>query len=328
MPLGEVLKLLRQAGLPGLRQGPAPFAKSREAPSVSVPDGATYLTRTFSCEAGSRDYKVYVPSRAGTRKRPLIVMLHGCTQDPDDFAVGTGMNRLAEEHGFIVAYPRQPVMANQAACWNWFSIADQMRDAGEPSIIAGITRKIMAEFNVDAKRVYVAGLSAGGAMAANMSATYPELYAATGVHSGLPHGSATDVVSAFAAMRGRSNSTAPALKQTRRKGANDRVRTIVFHGASDQTVHPSNAELIFAEARAGLTHPAQVTQHDGSMGGRAYTRQVILDANGVPHAEHWAIEGLGHAWSGGSADGSYTDQHGPDASREMLRFFAGTPELR
>ena len=194
MPLGEVLKLLRQADLQSLRHAPALFAKPRKAPSVTVPDGATYLTRTFFCEAGSRDYKVYVPSRAGTRKRPLIVMLHGCTQDPDDFAVGTGMNRLAEEHGFIVAYPRQPVMANQAACWNWFSIADQMRDAGEPSIIAGITRTIIAEFNIDAKRVYVAGLSAGGAMAANMSATYPELYAATGVHSGLPHGSATDVV--------------------------------------------------------------------------------------------------------------------------------------
>jgi len=325
MPLGEVLKLLRQADLQSLRHAPALFAKPRKAPSVTVPDGATYLTRTFFCEAGSRDYKVYVPSRAGTRKRPLIVMLHGCTQDPDDFAVGTGMNRLAEEHGFIVAYPRQPVMANQAACWNWFSIADQMRDAGEPSIIAGITRTIIAEFNIDAKRVYVAGLSAGGAMAANMSATYPELYAATGVHSGLPHGSATDVVSAFAAMRGGSITAEPALEKTRRKRAVDRVRTIVFHGASDQTVHPSNAELIYAEARAGLTHPAQETQHDGSMGGRAYTRRVILDANGVPHAEHWAIEGLGHAWSGGSPEGSYTDQRGPDASREMLRFFAGTP---
>ena len=325
MPLGEVLKLLRQADLPSSRHGPAPFAKSRKAPSVPVPAGATYLTRTFSCEAGSRDYKVYVPSHAGTRKRPLIVMLHGCTQDPDDFAVGTGMNRLAEEYGFIVAYPRQPVMANQAACWNWFSITDQMRDAGEPSIIAGITRTIIAEFNIDAKRVYVAGLSAGGAMAANMSATYPELYAATGIHSGLAHGSATDVVSAFAAMRGGSGPAAPPLKKTRRKGANDRVRTIVFHGASDQTVHPSNAELIFAEAHAGLNHPAQVTQHDGSMGGRAYSRRVIVDANGVPHAEHWTIEGLRHAWSGGSPDGTYTDQHGPDASREMLRFFAGAP---
>jgi len=325
MPLGEVLKLLRRPDLPSFRHGPAPFAKPRGAPDVTVRDGATYLTRTFSCEAGSRDYKVYVPSHAGTHKRPLIVMLHGCGQDPDDFAVGTGMNRLAEEQGFIVAYPRQPAMANQSACWNWFSVADQMRDAGEPSIIAGITRTMIAEFDIDAKRVYVAGLSAGGAMAANMSAAYPELYAAAGVHSGLPHGSATDVVSAFAAMRGGSSTAESALKKTRRKGAIDPVRTIVFHGASDQTVHPSNAELIYAEVRAGLNHPAQETRHDGAMGGRSYTRRVILDANGVPHAEHWAIEGLGHAWSGGSPEGSYTDRLGPDASREMLRFFAGTP---
>ena len=324
-PLGEVLTLLRQANLPNFGHGPAPFAKSRKAPLAPVPQGAVYLTRTFTCEAGSRDYKVYVPSNAEGRTLPLVIMLHGCTQNPDDFAVGTGMNRLSEEHGFIVAYPRQPTHANQSACWNWFNIKDQMRDAGEPSIIAGITRTIMADFNIDAKRVYVAGLSAGGAMAAIMSVTYPELYAATGVHSGLAHGSATDVVSAFAAMRGGPGSAAPGARMRRRKRANDHVRTIVFHGMSDQTVHPSNAETILAEARAGLAHPLQETQHDGSMGGRAYTRRVIADANGVPHAEHWAIEGLGHAWSGGRPDGSYTDQHGPDASREMLRFFAGTP---
>jgi poly(hydroxyalkanoate) depolymerase family esterase len=320
-PLGEVLTLLRQANLPGFGHDPASFAKSRKAPPVPVPHGAAYLTRTFSCEAGSRDYKVYVPSHAEGRRLPLIIMLHGCTQNPDDFAAGTGMNRLSEEHGFIVAYPRQPMHANQSACWNWFNIKDQMRDAGEPSIIAGITRNIMAEFNVDATRVYVAGLSAGGAMAAIMSATYPELYAATGIHSGLAHGSATDVVSAFAAMRSGPSSAVSAARKTRRKGANERVRTIVFHGGSDQTVHPSNAETILAEARAGLAHPIQETQHDGSIGGRAYTRRVIADVNGVPHVEHWAIEGLGHAWSGGSPDGSYTDQNGPDASREMLRFF-------
>jgi poly(hydroxyalkanoate) depolymerase family esterase len=315
-PLGEVLTLLRQANLPGFGHDPASFAKL--SPPVPVPHGAAYLSRAFSCEAGSRDYKVYVPSHAEGRTLPLIIMLHGCTQNPDDFAVGTGMN---EEHGFIVAYPRQPMHANQSACWNWFNIKDQMRDAGEPSIIAGITRDIMAEFNVDATRVYVAGLSAGGAMAAIMSATYPELYAATGIHSGLAHGSATDVVSAFAAMRSGPSSAVSAPRKTRHKGANGSVRTIVFHGGSDQTVHPSNAETILAEARAALTHRTQETQHDGSIGGRAYTRRVIADANGVPHVEHWAIEGLGHAWSGGSPDGSYTDQNGPDASREMLRFF-------
>ena len=318
-PLGEVLKLLRQADLPSFGLNSAPFAKPRKAPPV--PDGAAYLTRTFTCEAGSRDYTVYVPSHSDGRKRPLIIMLHGCTQNPNDFAVGTGMNRLAEEHGFIVAYPGQPMTANQSGCWNWFNLTDQMRDVGEPRIIAGITRIIMAEFDVDAERVYVAGLSAGGAMAAIMSATYPDLYAATGIHSGLAYGSATDVASAFAAMRGTSGPAAPAQTKSHLNSANGRSRTIVFHGASDQRVHPSNAERILAEARAGLTDPAQETQHDGSARGRTYIRTVITDASGVPHVEHWAIDGLGHAWSGGSPEGSHTDQHGPEASREMLRFF-------
>jgi poly(3-hydroxybutyrate) depolymerase len=158
----------------------------------------------------------------------------------------------------------------------------------------------MAELNIDAERVFVAGLSAGGAMAQIMSATYPELYAAIGIHSGLAYGSATDAASAFAAMSDASSPVAPPQRKRRLKKAKGRVRTIVFHGASDQKVHPSNAEMILAEA-------------------------VIVDASGVPQVEHWAIEGLGHAWSGGCPDGSHTDRHGPDASREMLRFFLETP---
>jgi poly(hydroxyalkanoate) depolymerase family esterase len=322
--LGEVLKLFRQGE--GLGFGPSmQLAKLRKAPHVPVPDGAAYLSRTFTSEAGSRDYKIYVPSDAAARTLSLIVMLHGCTQNPDDFAAGTGMNLLAEEHGFIVAYPRQSSNANQLACWNWFNLRDQKRDEGEPSIIAGITRTITAEFAIDPERVYVVGLSAGGAMAAIMSATYPEVYAAAGIHSGLPYGSATDLVSAFAAMRGASSTAelapTPGRKDNRIKGANGRVRTIVFHGASDNTVDPSNGETILADARAGLSGRAYESRRDGFAGGRAYTRVVITDASGVVHAEHWSVEGLGHAWSGGSPEGSYTDRRGPDASREMLRFF-------
>ena len=327
-PLGEVLDLLRQADRLGVGPHSAPLAKLRKTPPVPVPEGAAWLTRTFACEAGSRDYKVYVPSRGDGRVLPLVVMLHGCTQNPDDFAVGTGMNRLAEDLGFIVAYPRQPATANPSACWNWFNLADQRRDAGEPSIIAGITRATTAAFRIDAGRVYVAGLSAGGAMAAIMGAAYPELYAAMGIHSGLAYGSATDVASAFAAMRGGSSPiqlTPMQAPQTRRaNGANGRVRTIVFHGASDKTVDPSNAEAILAGARAGLSDSAHETQQDGIAGGRAYTRTVITDASGAPQAECWEIDGLGHAWSGGSPEGSYTDPRGPDASREMLRFFLAT----
>jgi poly(hydroxyalkanoate) depolymerase family esterase len=318
-PLGEIVNLLRQAELSGLRGGGAQWLRLRKAPAVAVPEGAAYLARSFACAAGSRDYKVYVPSGADARRLPLIVMLHGCAQNPDDFAVGTGMNRLAEERGFIVAYPGQPASANPSACWNWFDAAHQTRNEGEPAILAGVTRAVMAELAVDPAHVYVAGLSAGGAMAAILSATYPELYAAAGVHSGLPHGAAADLPSALKAMRG---SKTPPARGARL--ANGRVRTIVFHGANDKIVHPSNATAILAEARAGLANPAQESILAGATAGRTYTRTLVMDGRGVPHAEYWAIDGLGHAWSGGSPEGSFTDPRGPDASREMLRFFLET----
>jgi poly(hydroxyalkanoate) depolymerase family esterase len=246
-------------------------------------------------------------------------MLHGCTQNPDDFAVGTCMNRLAEERGFMVAYPEQSSVANRSACWNWFDLAHQARDEGEPAILAGVTRAVMAEFAVDPDRVYVAGLSAGGAMAAILSATYPELYAAAGVHSGLPHGAATDLASAFVAMRRAETPSA-----SRARGTKARVRTIVFHGVNDKVVHPSNATAIFADARAGLADRAEDSILDGAAAGRAYTRTLVRDGLGVLQVEYWAIKGLGHAWSGGSPEGSFTDAQGPNASREMLRFFLET----
>jgi poly(hydroxyalkanoate) depolymerase family esterase len=319
-PLADVLAHLQRVN--PLEPSGKPFRQ----PSISppVPDGASYVSKTFSCAAGSRDYKVYVPAAAHRGKRPLIVMLHGCTQNPDDFALGTGMNRLAEEHGFVAAYPGQAVAANHSACWNWFNHKDQIRGEGEPSIIAGITRAMIAQYDIDPGRVYVAGLSAGGAMALVMGASYPELYAAAGVHSGLPYGLATDLPSAFAAMRGQPISLGMRPKKSRPKPPHAGVRTIVFHGESDHTVNPSNAGLIVAEARAGLRNSAQETQR-GSSGGRAYTRTVIKDERGTVRLEYWAITGLAHAWSGGQPEGSYTDPHGPDASREMLRFFLDSP---
>jgi poly(hydroxyalkanoate) depolymerase family esterase len=321
--LAKAFEQLRDAEPISLDPEPEQSTPARKAPAE--PTRAAFLTRAFDSDAGSRDYKIYVPGYAGGGKRPLILMLHGCTQDPDDFALGTGMNLLAQEQRFIVAYPKQSKRANPSGCWNWFNAGDQLRDTGEPAIIAGMTQSIIAEFDIDPKRVYIAGLSAGGAMAAIMGATYPELYRSAGIHSGLAYRSATDMPSAFAAMRGHAGPAANTHRASHRHSAKGRVRTIVFHGDADPTVHPSNAETIVAAARAGLKGATQQTHHGRSAGGRAYARTVISDSSGAPHVEYWAIEGLGHAWSGGSLEGSYTDPKGPDASREMLRFFLESP---
>jgi poly(hydroxyalkanoate) depolymerase family esterase len=283
-------------------------------PAIDVPRGARYEERAYTGAGGSRSYRVYVPSSYDATPRPLVVMLHGCTQSPDDFARGTRMNELAEEQGFLVAYPAQSQAANVSKCWNWFNVADQQRDRGEPALIAGITREIAHEFAVDPRRVYVAGLSAGGAMAAIMGATYPDLYAAVGVHSGLAPGAANDVPSAFAAMR---NGGAPsAASATLARG----VPTIVFHGDADATVHPLNAEHVAARARGAAREQAH-TSAGTSAGGIAYTRTIDADADGRPLLEQWVLHGAGHAWSGGSTSGSFVEPRGPDASRAMLRFF-------
>lgn len=266
--------------------------------------GGRFITRTYRNHAGSRRYKTYIPAVYDGQALPLVVMLHGCKQTPDDFAAGTRMNALAEERGFLVVYPAQSAMANVSRCWNWFKAAHQQRDEGEPSVIAGITRKVIARYNVDARRVHVIGLSAGGAMASIMARMYPELYVSAGIHSGLPYASASDAYTALAAMRGRAVSAPVPL-----------VPTIVFHGDRDTTVHPSNGEKVIATAQL---QPDAVEK--GETGGRAYTRTTHRSETG-PAMEHWLVHGAGHAWSGGSTAGSYADPQGPDAAREMLRFF-------
>jgi poly(hydroxyalkanoate) depolymerase family esterase len=275
-----------------------PFRRSNNAPG-------RFVKRSYTNGAGTRAYETYLPAGYRGQSLPLIVMLHGCKQTPEDFAAGTRMNQLADELGFVVVYPAQARTANFSRCWNWFAAQNQQRDAGEPSLIAGITRQLIARYNLDAARVYVAGLSAGGAMAAVMGATYPELYAAVGVHSGLPYASARDTVSALAAMRGGRRQAAPLPA----------VPTIVFHGDRDTTVHPRNGQYGVA--------PAGLHTETGEAGGRAYTRTVH---RGRPSLEHWLVHGAGHAWSGGSARASYTDPRGPDATREMLRFFAASSQ--
>src|SRR5215217_149676 len=298
-----------------------PGMKAGNLTSVNVPEGASFVERTYTNGAGTRSYKLYIPSGYTGQAVPLIVMLHGCTQDPDDFATGTRMNELAEEHTFLVAYPAQAGNANMQKCWNWFQAADQQRGRGEPSIIAGITSQVVDEYEVAEGRVYVAGMSAGGAMAAIMGATYPDLYAAVGIHSGLAPGSAHDLSSAFTAMR--QGGPVVAHKGVLSEGSQEVLPTIIFHGDGDTTVHPRNGDRLLAHlARDGNGSSPRVRTRQGRVpGGYEYTRFTYRDAEGRDLVERWSVHGLGHAWSRGCYPGSYTDPRGPDASAEMVRFF-------
>jgi len=290
---------------------------------VDRPSGQ-FVSGLYANQAGSRPYKLYISARYAGQPLPLVVMLHGCTQTPDDFANGTRMNELADERQCFVLYPEQTHAANHSRCWNWFKRGDQRRDQGEPAILAGMTREIMLRYRIDPTRVYVAGLSAGGAMAAVMGTAYPELYAAVGIHSGLACASAHDLPSAFAAMRG-----ATAAKSGRTRDSTTTavaIPTIVFHGDRDKTVHPRNGEQVVSQSvqQNGASRVDASAEHGAVPGGHTYTRTIHRDSTGRVVVEHWLVHGGGHAWFGGSSRGSYTDPKGPDAAREMIRFFYQT----
>jgi poly(hydroxyalkanoate) depolymerase family esterase len=296
-PLSEVL-----AGLAHRPPGLDPMPQGR-APVVEVPEGALFERRRHEGPHGARDYRLYRPSGRDAPLRGVILMLHGCTQTPEDFAVGTRMNAVAEANGLLVVYPEQTRGHNATLCWNWFRPADQGRAGGEAALLADLAGVVAAEHALPPGRVFAAGLSAGGAMAAILAQTHPEVIAAAGVHSGLPPGSAQDIVSAFSAMRGDPAPGAQAL----------RAPAIVFHGSADATVAPVNA--------GRLAGPLEET---GRRKGEATHRRFDVlegrNADGHP-VEVWRIEGAGHTWSGGHASGSHTDPGGPDASAEMVRFF-------
>ncbi len=323
---------LARAGLLGAGGAPAPAPVAREGgtplalppiePRREIADApqGRFLSRSFAGPAGTLPYKLYIPASYDADTSisvPLLVMLHGCTQSPDDFAAGTRMNALADEHGFLVVYPAQSANANGSKCWNWFRPQDQARGSGEPALIADMTAQVSAEHRVDPARIYVAGLSAGAAMAVVLGRTYPDVFAAVGAHSGLPYRAAHDMGSAFAAMRGG----AAGVTDTQAHAAATGIPTIVFHGDRDHTVAAANGDAIVAH-QTSVGGAAASTQHSGVVhGGRRYVRTTYADASGRTKVEDWRVHGGGHAWMGGSATGTYTDPQGPDASAEMVRFF-------
>jgi poly(hydroxyalkanoate) depolymerase family esterase len=292
-------------------------------PPVPVRGAGEFTWGQFQSDAGSLQYKLFVPGSYDGTPMPLVVMLHGCGQDAHDFALGTGMNELAEEYGCLVLYPEQSRGANWHGCWNWFDKANHERGQGEPAMIAGVTQKIIADYAVDRTRVCIAGLSAGGAMAVILGRTYPDLFTAVGCHSGLAHGSATDSFGAMHAMRHGAD-VCPLMDDD---PAID-VPIIVFHGDMDDTVHLSNGmgvvrQSIEASSARITEDDAEVFSEDAGTASRAFTRSVHRGEAGEVLAEHWTVHGAGHAWSGGNQRGTYTDASGPDASKEMLRFFIG-----
>jgi len=294
-----------------------PRPMPREAPPDGghPPEGRT-VAGVSGLASGVRPYLLFVPPQYQGQALPLVVMLHGCKQDPADFAAGTGMNDEARRQGFFVLYPAQLQRANPARCWNWFKHNHQVRGRGEPASIAGLVGEVAQRYAIDADRVYVAGLSAGGAMAAIVGQAYPERFAAVGVHSGLPVGAAHDVSGAFAAM----SHGAPAV------ALGPAPPTIVFHGDRDATVHPLNGEQVFRAAVGSADGGgAPEVERRNAPDGRPVTHSTQRHADGRPRAEHWLVHGAGHAWSGGQAAGSYTDVQGPSATREMLRFFFDNP---
>ncbi len=310
--LGIVLKQLKflQALQPS-----APLAKPAGKAPV-IPEGASFLSATHRSATGSRDYRIYLPASRAQRPVGLIVMLHGCNQTPDDFANGTHMNALAEKHGLAVVYPAQTTRHNAAACWNWFKPAHQARGKGEPALLAALARKVMRDFDLGRDAVFVAGLSAGGAMASILADVYPDIFSAAGIHSGLSRGAAGDVLSALSVMRNGGAALPPPLSGHAKVQP---ARRIVFHGDNDSTVHPANATAIVATALGPTATAAKMTRR--TVRGRSYSRSDFAGPDGAAQLELWIIEGGGHAWSGGRAAGSYTDRSGPDASAQMVRFF-------
>ena len=316
-------------------------------PAVAKEKTGTFERASYSNEFGTRQYMVYLPSKL-KKDAPVVVYLHGCTQTADDAAVGTRFNLLAEEQGFIAVYPEQDAAANGTLCWNWFLPEHQERDAGEPSIIAGITSTVVETYGADPARVFVSGASAGGAMSSIMGATYPDLFAAIGILAAPAYKGDVTGNLAYRAMGDSARS----------------VPTIVFQGTADSlVVYPAGRTA--ADQWVGTNDLADDGSANGSISrtpeieNRGFdqtpdpasgndclappnsfpcaggvvgfqseyptTIEQYRDAEGVSVVELWSIHGLGHAYPGGDVNGSFTDPIGPDATRVSFDFFMSHP---
>jgi poly(hydroxyalkanoate) depolymerase family esterase len=326
---GVIQQALSSAGLlksakkygESFRQGNQHDSSDRAQPT------APFFWDTAGTGADSLDYKVYLPPAVASsvERVSLIVMLHGCTQDPDDFALGTRMNELAERDGFVVAYPQQPMKSNSSKCWNWFRPEDQFRNGGEPAKIAQMIRDVIERYPIDPSRVYVAGMSAGAAMAIVLTKTYPELFAAAASHSGLPYRSASNVVTALSAMKNARTGEQTSINEP------TAIPLLVLHGDQDRTVDPQNAEIVVRQAMSSWPREDAIASSQKTVvsdGGRTCERLLFPTASGKVAVEQWTIRGAGHQWSGGNAKGSHTDALGPDATDRIVRFFNATHRSR
>ncbi|MDP3874009.1 MAG: PHB depolymerase family esterase [Methyloversatilis sp.] len=333
---GVLLKMVRVAST---RAADNPHRSTTARTDAPVDDGSSGLTAPDGRRVGRLigrfgagqpvagadcHYLLYEPAFRTAGPAPLLVMLHGCNQGAAEFAAGTRMNEVAEDSGVVVLYPEQSIGAHALRCWNWYALQDVSNSAGDAALIARLTRQVMQDQDIDPARVYIAGMSAGGAMAAVLARDYPGLYAALGVHSGIAAGRAHDAVSAMRIMASGPDALPPDLLSPTEHGALQLPR-IVFHGDADTTVHPSNADALYAAQEpsgdGAASRHASSEATPASDGQRGYTRSALFGTSGVSQGERWIIHGAGHAWTGGDGTQSHTDAAGPDASRQMMRFF-------
>ena len=333
---GVSLPTVPGVSLPTIPGGSTGGGIGTPGPSPSGPLTGKYFSGKFTNAAGSRNFTGYIPSgyKSGTAV-PLVVALHGCSQSADTISKQIKLDNLAESATFITVYPEQPSSANNLSCWNWFQSANMQRGQGEPSILAGITQWVQQNYTVDAKRTFVEGFSAGGAMAVVMGATYPDLYGAIGVGSGIEYNGGT------AALGGAQlDATKAGQAAYQAMGSNARIMpTLIFHGAQDKTVPVANATSLVKQwlttddlADDGVINGSVPTTPQSSKNlissaGQPYTVSSYVDGHGREILQSWVVANMEHAWSGGCSCTSYSYPSGPDETKAMYDFFMAHPKL-